>query len=285
MKTDFYKAFEDKYRGPRELIKTRLRVYEEFILSVKKIEKNAKALDLGCGRGEWLEILSEHGFEALGVDSDEYMLNQAKKVGLTVQLGNAIDFLKNVAAESQIIVSAFHLVEHIPFDSVRELVQESLRVLCPGGILILETPNPENIVVGSANFYLDPTHNKPIPPNLLVFLPEYYGYKKYKILRLQESKHLANSPRVKLIDVLNGASPDYAVVAQKDGSKEALQLTNNAFLKHYGLTIEELAATYHRGFSARWLKNKLKSIIRLDFMTFSRLKSHEVQLGCDDQNF
>ena len=85
----------------------------------------------------------------------------------------------------------------------------------PGGLLIMETPNPENIVVATRNFYLDPTHQRPIPPMLLAFVAEYAGFARVKTLRLQESKELVNKGDVSLQDVFAGASPDYAVVAQK----------------------------------------------------------------------
>ncbi|MGE9641913.1 class I SAM-dependent methyltransferase, partial [Escherichia coli] len=78
------------------------------------------------------------------------------------------------------------MVEHIGFANVQLLIEESFRVLKPGGLLILETPNPENIVVASSSFYLDPTHTQPIPNQLLAFLTEYTGFNRTKILRLQE---------------------------------------------------------------------------------------------------
>ena len=89
-------------------------------------------------------------------------------------------------------------------------------MLMPGGLLILETPNPENLVVGTSHFYLDPTHQRPIPPELLSFLPEYYGFAKLKTLRLQERRELSGGKAPTLFDVLDGVSPDCAVVAQKE---------------------------------------------------------------------
>lgn len=83
-----------------------------------------------------------------------------------------------------------HIVEHIPFEDIQTLVQEAFRVLTPAGLLILETPNPENIQVATSGFYIDPTHTRPIPSQLLSFLPEYYGFKRTKILRLQEENNL-----------------------------------------------------------------------------------------------
>ena len=244
MNLDFYRAFEERYRGSQEQIRLRLRVYLPFIKPLIGLYGDAKAVDLGCGRGEWLELLKEEGFDARGVDLDEGMLLACKELGLNVQVGDAVDFLKELPEASQVIVSGFHLVEHIPFVDVQALVQEALRVLKPGGLLILETPNPENIVVGSSSFYLDPTHQRPIPPQLLAFLPDYYGYEKTKIVRLQESLELHSTKPPRLLDVLNGASPDYSIVARKKGNAKILAATKKAFSKEYGLTLDNLAIRY-----------------------------------------
>ena len=244
MNLDFYRAFEERYRGSQEQIRLRLRVYLPFIKPLIGLYGDAKAVDLGCGRGEWLELLKEEGFDARGVDLDEGMLVACKELGLNVQVGDAVGFLKELPEASQVIVSGFHLVEHIPFVDVQALVQEALRVLKPGGLLILETPNPENIVVGSSSFYLDPTHQRPIPPQLLAFLPDYYGYEKTKIVRLQESLELHSTKPPRLLDVLNGASPDYSIVARKKGNAKILAATKKAFSKEYGLTLDNLAIRY-----------------------------------------
>ncbi|WP_413700398.1 class I SAM-dependent methyltransferase [Psychromonas sp. KJ10-10] len=212
---DFYRAFEDKYRGSKELIKNRIKIYLPFILKFKELYPDSFALDIGCGRGEWLELLKENGISAQGVDLDKGMLEACYELGLNVLQDNGVEFLKKQKDNSITIISAFHVVEHISFEDLQVLVKESLRVLKPGGILILETPNPENIKVSTEYFYLDPTHTKPIPSNLLSFLPEFNGYIRTKVLGLQESKEPANQNVSSLMQVLEGVSPDYAVIAQK----------------------------------------------------------------------
>ncbi len=251
MSSDFYRAFEEKHRGPRELIKGRLKVYLPFIKHLKDIYPDAPAVDLGCGRGEWLELLGENGFAAQGVDLDDGMLEACRELGLTVQTGEAIDFLKKLPDQSQVVISGFHIAEHIPFDDLQTLVEESLRVLRPAGVLILETPNPENIVVGTSSFYLDPTHIRPIPPQLLSFIPDYYGYKRVKVLRLQETVDIASNENLSLLNVLKDVSPDYAVVAQKSADDEVLALNSRAFESEYGVTLEQLADTYNQRAEAR----------------------------------
>jgi len=244
MKLDFYRAFEDKHRGSRELIKTRLRVYLPFLTALQEVDHSCKALDLGCGRGEWLELLKEIEIDGHGVDLDDGMLQACRDLGLSVETGEAIAYLKSVPSESLSVVSAFHVVEHIPFTELQILVQEALRVLKPAGLLILETPNPENIRVGTANFYLDPTHIHPIPPPLLAFLPDYYGFYRTKIVRLQEAVELREDPAPNLLNMLGGVSPDYSVVAQKNGSEKDLAVFQNAFDVEYGITLDELATRY-----------------------------------------
>jgi len=238
MSDDFYRAFEERHRGSRELIKSRQGVYLPFIEPLLSFYKEAKAIDLGCGRGEWLELIKESGFDGHGVDLDDGMLAACREHCLSVATQDAISALKALPDESQIIVSGFHIVEHIQFSDLQFLVQEALRVLKPAGLLILETPNPENITVGTVDFYLDPSHQRPIPPLLLSFLPEYYGFARVKVIRLQEDKSLAGKARTSLRDVLGGVSPDYAVVAQKAADAPLLDCTSDAFAKEYGLTLD-----------------------------------------------
>lgn len=240
----FYRAFEDRHRGSRELIKSRLTVYLPFILPLQMFYKTCQGIDLGCGRGEWLELMQENGMDVQGVDLDQGMLDVARERGLKVSQADAIQYLQSLASESQMLVSGFHLAEHLPFELLQSLIQESLRVLKSGGLLILETPNPENIVVGTANFYVDPTHQRPIPSQLLSFMTEYAGFEKVKTLRLQEPPELAGNNALNLLSVLNGVSPDYAIVAQKKGTPEIIAAMALAFEADYGLSLESLANSY-----------------------------------------
>ena len=247
MPDTFYRAFEERFRGSRELVKSRLSIYLPFIEPLRDLFPHPLVVDLGCGRGEWLEILGERGFEAQGVDVDDSMLAACRERGLAVHTRDACDFLKELPNDSQIVVSAFHVVEHIPFSDLETIVREALRVLKPGGFLIMETPNPENLVVGTSSFYLDPSHQRPIPPQLLAFLPEISGFKRTKIIRLQETKTFGpSSTAPTLLEVLTGVSPDYAVVAQKDAPQEVIEATSPAFSTEYGVTLETLANQYQQ---------------------------------------
>ena len=244
MNNSFYRGFEDLHRGSRHEIIRRLQVYLPFVIPVAQTNPSAECLDLGCGRGEWLQLMAEYGINAKGVDIDEAMLNAAKSQGLNVTLKDALDALKNQADNSITFVTAFHLVEHLLFSQVQELVQQAHRVLVPGGVLILETPNPDNLVVASCNFYLDPSHIKPIPSLLLSFTANYAGFARTKLIGLQESSSLRFKANLQLEDVLAGASPDYAVLSQKVGIRDDTTRLDAPFERSYGVSTSELAQLY-----------------------------------------
>ncbi|MDF1832143.1 MAG: class I SAM-dependent methyltransferase [Porticoccaceae bacterium] len=249
---DFYQAFENKFRGDRELIKNRLSVYLHFIQPLKSLYPDSPVIDLGCGRGEWLELLGEYGgFTPRGVDLSAAMLNNAKVQGLLVEQQDALVCLKALPDGSQSIVSGFHIAEHLEFIELQTLVGEAHRVLKPGGLLILETPNPENIIVGTTSFYMDPTHLQPLPPDLLEFLAAYAGFCRVKIIRLQEPYNLDRHGQVTLLNVLDGVSPDYAVVAQKQADSTSLALFDQPFDDDYGLTLSALATRFNLEQSSR----------------------------------
>lgn len=278
MSDHFYKAFEDQFRGSRELIKERLRAYQPFLENIKLTTPNAQALDLGCGRGEWLELLGELNISASGIDLDEGMLSDCRKLGLAVEQGNALTLLSQQADQSLSLISGFHLAEHLSNADLQTLIKEAHRVLRPGGLLILETPNTENITVATINFYFDPSHLRPIPAKLLQFITLHAGFARSKIIGLQESTELRKGLRTPtLFDVLNEVSPDYAVIAQKTASQDKLAAFDQAFDEPYGLHLDELAARYDAHLQARltqlesqhnqirkllapaiWLKKKLR---------------------------
>lgn len=244
MSDNFYRAFEDLHRGQRSDIFRRLQVYLPFVLPVAKANPHAPCIDLGCGRGEWLQLLTEHNLNALGVDLDLGMLAAAQSMGLNARQSDAIEALREVSDGSIAVVTAFHLVEHLPFECLQELVIQAKRVLVPGGLLIMETPSPDNLRVATNNFYLDPSHLKPIPSLLLSFVSEHAGFVRTKILGLQENPALRFQAEVQLQDVLAGASPDYAVITQTAGSGFPDEQLNAAFERDYGISTTDLAQSY-----------------------------------------
>lgn len=242
---DFYSKLEKRFRGTRELILSRANDYSAFINAIKSSSLPAISLDLGCGRGEFVEFLSQHGFDAKGIDIDEGMLAEARQQGLNVEHTDALEFLEQCDNDTFSLISAIHVVEHISFDDLVQLSREACRALVPGGILILETPNPENLAVGTHTFYLDPTHQTPIPPTLLEFVTNYAGFQRGAISRLHGPEQ-EEQPVPRLADVITGVSPDYAVIAQKTGPFETLEKFNKLLEQEQGVSLARAVDSYDR---------------------------------------
>ncbi|TPJ55205.1 MULTISPECIES: methyltransferase domain-containing protein [unclassified Mesorhizobium] len=230
---ELYKTFEDRFRGPRELVKERQKIYLPLLTQLTAREDAPNlAIDLGCGRGEWLEILTEAGLTAVGVDFNESMAQGAVDRGLRIEPQDAIEYLRGQADDSVAIISAFHMVEHVSTDYLIELLDECLRVLTDDGVLILETPNPENISVATHTFHLDPTHKSPLPPSLLEFLVEQAGFSETAILRLNGAPMIEAGPMESSVHLMFEVARDYSCLARKRDGPAAGELKSlAAFVK------------------------------------------------------
>lgn len=184
----FYTRLEDRYRGSREEIGQRLQKYLPDAEAVVKLT-GKPILDLGCGRGEWLESLKAAGLEAVGVDLNDMQLGEARARGLDVRLGEATAFLADTPDDAFAMVTAHHLAEHLEFRTLVQMTREAVRVLAPGGMLLFETPNARNVVVGASSFHVDPTHIRPLPAEVLTTLFETVG------LRSVEARFLHPHPK------------------------------------------------------------------------------------------
>jgi SAM-dependent methyltransferase len=215
-----YAAFEDEYRGSRKLVRQRLAAYLPVITGINTAAGD-KALDMGCGRGEWLELAQEHGFHARGVELNHTMIEQCRIRGLEVKEGDAIVTLRAQPDASLTLVSAFHVIEHLPFDCLLELLAEAKRVLRPGGVLLLETPNPTNILVSAVEFCRDPSHGKPIHPDTIRFLARKSGFPKAEAFffeSLGDECHLKPKSEYSFetLDDYVRVSRDYALIATRE---------------------------------------------------------------------
>jgi SAM-dependent methyltransferase len=179
-----YAALEDEFRGSRAEIKERLSIYVPKLVEAGIGGESMPILDVGCGRGEWLELLRENQLHAAGIDLNHVLLAMCRERGLPATEAEAIAHLRSLPEASLGAVTAFHLIEHLALPELLDLLDASLRVLKPGGVAIFETPNPNNVFVGSRYFYLDPTHRHPIPPLLGRFLAEARGFAPVEILEL-----------------------------------------------------------------------------------------------------
>jgi len=210
-----YFSLEDALRGTPEQIKEEVKVYLPVL---QNAGVNSDILDVGCGRGEWLQVLRENGFEARGIDTNRILVQQCKELSLDVEEREALSYLRSLRGASLNVVTAFHFAEHLPLETLVQFLDEAGRVLKPGGLIILETPNPENLLVGSCNFYLDPTHKNPIPIPTMKLLVEARGFRCQEVLKL----HAVESTKIEVKDQLTShlnhflyGPMNYAVVARK----------------------------------------------------------------------
>jgi len=224
-----YLEFEARFRGTPDEIERRLARY------LPLLDGRSEVLDLGCGRGEALEILARAGVRGSGIDASERMVELCRQKGLSAERADAIEGLQRVAAGSLGAVLSFHLIEHLTPSALDRLVRLAWRALRPDGVLVLETPNPLSVVVAARNFWIDPTHNRPVHPVALQALCERAGFAPVERLDLQpfaaeerlpeiplgevpvEVRGVAdrvNRLRDRLDDLLFGFQ-DYAIVATK----------------------------------------------------------------------
>lgn len=178
----FFATHEERFRGSRAVIKERLSVYLPILKEAKAGMDGQPILDLGCGRGEWLELLQEEGMQAKGVDRNPMMVEECRQYTVEVVESDLIAYLCGLPDGSLSAVTGFHIIEHLPFDVLLKLLDESVRVLQPGGVAIFETPNPQNVLVSTHDFYLDPMHRHPLPSLLMKFIAESRGLCRVKIM-------------------------------------------------------------------------------------------------------
>ena len=174
-----YLEFEDRFRGSEEDIAGRLAPYLETL------KGRGEVLDLGCGRGEALEVLSAHGISCSGVDSNVEMVSRCREKGFQAEVGDLFSALGGRSEGSLGGVVSFHVIEHLPAAELERLSRLAWRVLEPGGVLVLETPNPVSMVVGASRFWIDPTHKRPVHPESMKTLLELSGFDPVERIDLQ----------------------------------------------------------------------------------------------------
>lgn len=216
----FYIAFENEFRGSRADIKQRVHVYIPLIKQARGGKRRTPVLDLGCGRGEWLELLHDEGLIGRGIDLNEFMVAECVERKLEVTQADVIEHLSTLPSDSHGAITAFQVIEHLPFPILVKLFAESLRVLRPGGICIFETPNPDNVQVGSNRFYSDPTHVHPLPSGFTKFVMATTGFKRLEVLPLHpDANDVAMTeepaPIERFSHQLFFGAQDYAVIGRK----------------------------------------------------------------------
>ena len=213
---DYYLAFENNFRGSRDDIIKRYQPYLQYINT--SIDS---ALDIGCGRGEWVEILQSKNIDAIGIDLNFAMINEGLNKGVkNLYKVDAFEFFKSSKDNSFDLVTAFHVIEHIPYQQLFKMFQELKRVSKPNATILLETPNPQNLLVAAYEFYKDPTHLNPLPSDVIKFMLEYIGFKDIEIKLLhpfpKEFNIKEDSEVAKRLNNYLYSSRDYLIIAKND---------------------------------------------------------------------
>lgn len=211
-----YARFEERFRGAEEYVAENQRFYLPHFAQADRV------LDLGCGRGELLKLLADEGKTVHGVDLDPEALAAAREKGLEVTQGDLFDFLAAQPDGSWDGVVCAHVVEHVPPLQLARFADLIHAKLSPGGVCAIETPNPRCLAIFAGDFYLDPTHQRPVPPALLDFLLRESGFGQVETIERHPASEVF--PEIAKMDeneALRGfrerffGGLDYAIIARK----------------------------------------------------------------------
>jgi len=220
-----YLAFEDLHRGSREEIKRKQAVYLPHFQEAARPE--APVLDLGCGRGEFLEAAREAGIPARGVDINPEMAALGRELGLEVVTADGLAYLRELAPESLGGILMSQVIEHLSLDELTELVGLCASRLIPGGVLIAETINPQCLSTFAGAFYLDLTHNKPIHPEAARFLWRWAGLTEVEIM------YLSPVPPEHRLQALGAGGPELTEVFNRN-----VERLNNLLYSHLDYAVK-----------------------------------------------
>ena len=170
-----YVAFEERFRGSSEEIRGKLSDYVPYFSG------SAPVLDLGCGRGEFLELLRNAGIDGLGIDGNAEMIARCRERGLSAEVGDVIDFVARREPASSGGIFAAQLVEHLPPRLLGEFLESCQSALRPGGRIVLETVNPRSLIALVEAFYRDLSHEKPLHPETLDFALRAAGFREVEL--------------------------------------------------------------------------------------------------------
>ncbi|MFC2156725.1 class I SAM-dependent methyltransferase, partial [Acidobacteriota bacterium] len=170
-----YAGFENRYRGSVEEIKEQLSQYLEYFSA------GARVLDLGCGRGEFVELLVNKGLDAEGVDLNEQMIEICREKGLNCRKADILETL--AGCEDGFLGGIFssQVIEHLPPEYLKRMVELAYFKLAPSGHIVLETVNPTSVFTLVQIYYLDMSHQMPIHPRALKYLMESVGFENVEI--------------------------------------------------------------------------------------------------------
>jgi 2-polyprenyl-3-methyl-5-hydroxy-6-metoxy-1,4-benzoquinol methylase len=170
--------FAESFRGPEEDIRDRQHHY------VLRFAGSAPVLDLGCGRGEFLEAARDAGLGASGIDQSDECVTLCRVKGLHAEKADLFAYLDALADQSLGGIYCSQVVEHIDPHRLPDLIFLMAKKLRSGALAVIETPNPECLAIFATHFFLDPTHTRPVPPRLLGFYMEEAGFGRLEVERL-----------------------------------------------------------------------------------------------------
>ncbi len=211
-----YARFEERFRGDEAYVAESLAFY------LPLFEGAGRVLDLGCGRGEALELLAGRGIDAQGVDLDADALAACREKGLDAVEGDLFAFLADQPEASCGAILCAHVVEHLPWRRIPELMEGAHRALRPDGVFALETPNPACLAIFAGDFYLDPTHRRPVPSAQLDFHLREAGFGRIEVHERRPAPEVY--PELAKLDGVEGLEGfrkrffgglDYAIIARK----------------------------------------------------------------------
>ena len=206
-----YGRFAERFRGNEEYVKAGQRIYLPEFAGRKNV------LDIGCGRGEFLEMMQQAGVPARGIDLSAESVALCRQKGLTAEVADLFAFLAQQPESCFDGIFCSQVVEHLPPERLPEMIKLAASRLAPGGVIAIETPNPECLAIFATHFYLDPTHTRPIPHPLLMFYLEEFGVGGIEVRRLSPAAEtmpsLASLP-ADFRDAFFGGL-DYAVIGKK----------------------------------------------------------------------
>jgi 2-polyprenyl-3-methyl-5-hydroxy-6-metoxy-1,4-benzoquinol methylase len=203
--------FAENFRGPEEEIRDRQRHY------VLRFAGSAPVLDLGCGRGEFLEAARDSGLAAMGIDQSDECVALCRSKGLHAEKADLFAYLDALADQSLGGIYCSQVVEHIDPHRLPDLIMLMAKKLRSGALAVIETPNPECLAIFATHFYLDPSHTRPVPPRLLGFYMEEAGFGRIEVERLSPAVDsmpaLADLPEAVREQFFGGL--DYAIFGRK----------------------------------------------------------------------
>jgi 2-polyprenyl-3-methyl-5-hydroxy-6-metoxy-1,4-benzoquinol methylase len=206
-----YARFAERFRGSEDYVKRGQQVY------LPHFRHRRRVLDIGCGRGEFLETMRDAGVSAAGIDLSGESVTMCRHKGLEAERADLFEYLAAQPEGAFDGIFCAQVVEHLPPERLPEMVKLCATRLERHGVLAIETPNPECLAIFATHFYMDPTHTRPVPHALLVFYMEEFGLGNIEVKRLspavESMASLAALPEA-VRDAFFGAL-DYAAIATK----------------------------------------------------------------------